>query len=71
MADEDGWAATPPQRTSYCCNIALKCVEAVLSGYHIMPLRLQRGMTLLKYEPSAHNPCANTMLGLDFVGTTD
>ena len=66
MAAEDGWAANPSQRTNYSCNVALKCVEAGLGGYRIM-----RGDDLLKHEPSAHNPWANTMLGLVFIDIAD
>jgi hypothetical protein len=65
--DEDGRAAYTSQCTNHCCNVTLKRVEAVLGGYYLVPSDCSVGMTLLKHEPSAHNPCANTMLGFVFM----
>ena len=62
VADEDGRAADRPERAGYCGDIAFECVQAVLGGHHLVPLRLKRGDHLVKARPSAHRPWANTML---------
>ena len=40
VADEDGWAADPPERPFYRGDITFGCVEAVLGGNHFVSLRL-------------------------------
>jgi hypothetical protein len=64
MADQDRWTLDPSQRPFYCGDIAFGRVEAVLGGYYFVALRLKRGVTLLKQEPSAQIPWQKTMLGL-------
>ena len=48
-------------------DVAFVGVEAILGGHHLVPLRLKRGITLLKHEPSGQMPWQKTMLGLVFV----
>src|SRR6267143_6046655 len=42
VADENGRAADPPQRTDYRSDVAFERVEAVLCGHHLVPVRLKR-----------------------------
>src|SRR5208283_248755 len=64
VADEDGRAADPAQGAPCRGDVGLVRVEAVLRGDYLVPFRLKRGISLLKHEPSAQIPWANTMLGL-------
>jgi hypothetical protein len=47
MADKDRRALDQPKRSFYRCDILFRHVEAVLGGYHPVPLRLKSWMTLL------------------------
>ena len=40
VADQDRWAADPPERPFYRGDITFGCVEAVLGGNHFVSLRL-------------------------------
>src|SRR5271169_3498170 len=42
VADENGRAADPPQRTDYRGDVAFERVEAVLGRHHLVPVRLKR-----------------------------
>lgn len=64
MADEDGRARDPPKGADDAVDVALVGVEAVLAGDDLVPLGLKWGDQLVKQEPSAQSPWANTMLGL-------
>ena len=45
-------------------DVTCERVEAVLGRDHLVPLRLQGRISLLKDKPSAQMPWTNTMLGL-------
>src|SRR5260370_3504423 len=42
VPDKNSRAADPPQRTSYCGDVARERVEAILGGDHLVPFRLKR-----------------------------
>src|SRR6185503_4909822 len=41
MTDENGRAADPPERPGYVSNVACNGIEAVLGGYHLVPVGLE------------------------------
>jgi hypothetical protein len=48
VADENGWAADPPERPFYRGNIVLRRVEAVLGSHDFVSLGLERRNHLAK-----------------------
>jgi hypothetical protein len=40
VADEDRWAADPPERLFYRGDVTFGCVETVLGGHHFVSIRL-------------------------------
>ena len=56
MTDEDGGGADPPQRAGDRGDVALECVEAVLAGHHLVPLRLKRGDHLAEARAVGPDP---------------
>jgi hypothetical protein len=39
VADEDRWAADPPERLFYRGDVTFGCVETVLGGHHFASIR--------------------------------
>src|SRR6266568_2054872 len=56
VADEDRRARDAPQRAPYGSDIAFECLQAVLGGHHLVPLRLQRGDDLAEGRAISPNP---------------
>jgi hypothetical protein len=63
VADENRRTADAPERALDCGDVAYR-VEAVLTGHHLVALRLKRGDDLAEADPSAQIPWTNTMRGL-------
>jgi hypothetical protein len=67
MTNENGRTADPFERSVDCRDVAFESVETVLGRDYFVPLRLKRWISLLKHEPSAQSPWANTMLVFVFI----
>ena len=58
VPDKNGRGDDPAQRAFYRGDVARECVEAVLGGDHLMPIRLKRGNHLVKARAVGPDPVA-------------
>ena len=56
MANEDRRATDPSQRAFYCRDVARECVQAILSGDHLVPFRLKRWNHFVKTRAVGSDP---------------